>query len=333
MQGISFNGSFYAIGETIRIDVVTLKTLSDDEFTRLLEAVKSVNAEIVQAKAEQERQEREAREEFQRRQEEFHQQQAEFRRQQAEVKKQRTDLRVQILQNAGFVMRSDFQSLVFTTPDAGHIFIQISSFEALEGDAWDKKFFEIRAEMTRLRTLQAEADEIKLREQKEAEQRQAEELKRREAEANRREELANMMAARTLDLVKISGYKLIDAVGAFTMEFNTGEANPVKFSIQKSEIEGMDGESWGKFCLGWRSNFEMFTDQENKYREALATKAEQERQAALGDAEKIEHFLMQLAGIKRPELTDKKTSAAFSLFDQSVAAAIDTLHATLDKIK
>jgi hypothetical protein len=191
-SGMTFNGSYYCIGESVSMDVVTLKNFSDADYTTFLDRVKAENKKLIDAKAEQERLEQEERERLQREKTEqeaerlrLAKEKEDLENEKAEMKKARTDLRVAVLQNAGFKMRSDLQSLVFTTLDAGHIFINFSDFQDLDGTAWDAKFSEIKTQITNLRQLQAEHDE-----KEQAEKKAAEERARRDGE--RRNQLAEI---------------------------------------------------------------------------------------------------------------------------------------------
>jgi len=49
-NGIAFTGSYYTIGETISMDVVTLKDMKDADYATFLDRVKTENAAIVEAK-------------------------------------------------------------------------------------------------------------------------------------------------------------------------------------------------------------------------------------------------------------------------------------------
>lgn len=56
-NGMAFNGSFYAIGDAITMDVVSIKNMDDSAYNGLLSRVKELNAAMV---AEKEKKEREA---------------------------------------------------------------------------------------------------------------------------------------------------------------------------------------------------------------------------------------------------------------------------------
>ncbi len=64
-NGMAFTGSYYTIGETVSMDVVTLKGLKDEEFSKLLETVQTAKKVIDDAAAEVERKAQEERDALQ----------------------------------------------------------------------------------------------------------------------------------------------------------------------------------------------------------------------------------------------------------------------------
>lgn len=50
--GVKFDGSFYSIGDTIALDVVTLAAIADEDYATLLDKVKAENQKIIDAAAE-----------------------------------------------------------------------------------------------------------------------------------------------------------------------------------------------------------------------------------------------------------------------------------------
>jgi hypothetical protein len=339
-NGISFNGSFYAIGETITVDVVTLKNLKDDEFTQLLTRVQAENKKILDAKAEQARLEQEEREKHERerleliennrkleeQRAELEKQKQEFERVQAEAKKQRTDLRVQILLNSGFskVEGGNVNGMPvyrFKTNDAGEVSIYEYQFSDLNGDEWDDKFLEIRAQLNRLRTLQAETDELNRQKKEQAER-----------EEKLRAQVAARSELRTLEIRNIFGDLKLDSAGNYFKEFNT-EGGPEYFQVIVSELKSMTDEDWGKHVFSLREDFADLTAREAENIRAISAKAEAERLAALSDIERIDLYLDALANLPQPTVNDPHLKAAWNLFEDSRANAITTLIKTLKLVQ
>lgn len=325
-NGVQFNGSFYAIGETITVDVVTLKNLTDADFSQLLERVKTENAKIIaEREAEEQRkkdaaaeQERQAAE-LKRQAEEILQQQAEMAKAQADMKRQRTELRTQILINAGFEV-THLGTLLFQTKDAGYCEINSSDFADLSADEWDAKYFELRADVNRLRTLQAET-----------EQQQREKQAQAEREAQLKKELEARTAARIKELFSLFPQLKTDSAGNYFQEFNT-EGGPEYFQVILSGIKIATDEDWEDIKGAAVRNFADYASREAENLRAIETKKEAERMAAMSDIERLNHYFEQIAAVRRPEINDSRINAAFKLYDGTVANAHDTLFKTLELI-
>lgn len=321
-SGIQFNGSFYAIGETITVDVVTLKNLNDVQFSALLDRVEAENAKILEAKEEQARKEREEREAIQRQKEanekleaELRNQREEMERQQAEMRQQRVNLRIQILQNAGFIWDDGPHALIFKQPDAGNIRISVYDFQELNGDQWDAKFLEIRADINRLRTLQAEKDE---------EKREQERL-RVETERLRKEK-ADRWHARAAQLFKLGMH---EGNGKFYILTDTMDETVYRYAADMFDTPEVE---WDGILKGIGDEIlETRTKDEQNKKEAAAKK-EAERLAALSDIERIDIYLNELAALKQPTINDERLKAAWNLFEDSRANAVTTLVKTLHLI-
>lgn len=314
-NGIQFNGSFYAIGETISVDVVTLKNLKEDEFSQLLQRVQAENANILAAKEEQARKEREARELFERQQKEQEERQRqldfqheEMARQQAEMKKQRADFRVQILTNSGFVKVQD-RVFLFSLPDAGKIQLVQGQFEDLSGEDWDKTFLEIRADINRLRAIQAEQDQHK-------------------AEADR---IAKAKVERWKDraaaLYQLGMHERKGEFYIITESF--GDSNFYK----ASELFDLDEQEWERTLLQIEPLLTETRRQDAENKKKAAEKKEAERIAAMSDIQRIDIYLEQLANLVAPTINDDRLKAAWNLFEDARANAVTTLLKTLKLIQ
>lgn len=93
--GMTFDGSFYVCGDTIAMDVNTIRDMKDADFD-FLKAKVEMEAERIRKAAEEEEKRKAAEEaERKRQQEEFEKQQAELRKQQEEFKRQQEEMEKQ----------------------------------------------------------------------------------------------------------------------------------------------------------------------------------------------------------------------------------------------
>lgn len=101
-NGMSFNGSYYAIGDNITIDVVTLKELPDSVYDELLSRIKAEGDKIKQAEAERlmiEEQERNRQEQIR---VENEKEAKRLQEAQAEIERERAESRHEFLVNLGY---------------------------------------------------------------------------------------------------------------------------------------------------------------------------------------------------------------------------------------
>lgn len=325
-NGVSFNGSFYAIGETISIDVVTLKNLTDNDFTSLLQRVQLEYSKITEAREAEAQRIRDEAEAFQRQKEENERQAAELKRQsedmerqRAEMKLNRTQLRTQILINAGFEV-THLGTLLFQTKDAGYCEVNSSDFADLSADQWDSKFLELRADVNRLRTLQADT-----------EQQQREKQAQAEREAQLKKELEARTASRIKELYSLFPQLKTDTAGNYFQEFKT-EGGPEYFQVILSGIKSATDEDWEEIKGAAVRSFADYASREAENLRAIEVKKEAERMAAMSDIERLKHYFDQIAAIRAPAIDDSRIAAAFKLYDGTVANAHDTLFKTLELI-
>lgn len=86
--GMVFRDGFYAIGETISMDVATLRSLPVENYDRLKEAIRAKKSELDKAEAD-------SKAEKQRQVDEFNREQADLKRQQEELAAERERMRIQ----------------------------------------------------------------------------------------------------------------------------------------------------------------------------------------------------------------------------------------------
>jgi hypothetical protein len=316
-HGMAFNGSFYAIGETVALDVVTLKNLQENEFSALLERVKLENAKIIEARQAEEARQREEREKFQREQEEqqrradeLKKQEEDMKRQQADMIKTRTDLRVEVLKNAGFAVQGEW--LQFRN-SMGFVSIAVTELQQLNGDAWDGKYAELRNDIKGLQIREAEEAQRIERENAEKERR------RRELEAIERR--ANLRASEV-----IKSFGLTYEGGDYIREFHT-EGAPSVIRVKAHDLTDATDEQWNEAIKTIHALFNEYSQGESDYKaylvrkkeledKARAEEAERQRVARLGDIEKAREYINFLYGVPVPEVKDNGLRALLrSVYD------------------
>jgi colicin import membrane protein len=267
-NGMAFNGSYYAIGKIVAIDVVTLKNFKDEDFTRLLDRVKSENAAIV---AERERLAAEEAAEAQRMKEEKEQQEAE----RARLEKERAQIESEKLQMIQEVRQHRSETL----ENYGIYFKS-----ALNGWA----FNEVTVSPAHLGTMPADEWQNILAAAKSYYQKQQEENERLEKERAAKNEQDNARRAVLLGmgLKYAQGVFFLDDEGTAVLKYT--EAKVLSYD-EKEFSEAVNFIT--KQIADVHAAIEK--DKENKRLEAAKAAQEQEaaRVAALSDAAKVKEYL------------------------------------------
>jgi len=338
-NGMAFNGNYYAIGATISMDVVTLKTMTDEDYATFLARVAQENATIVSAKAEEERKKKEEadRLEAQRKEQEemqkkldaqkreMEEQQAAIDRQKKEAMEARTKARAYHLEALGMFYNFGTHVWEFKTLDCGNFIIHRAKVETLEGQDWETELNNVTEEVKKLKGAQQAKDQEKERA----------ELKRLEqAEKDRKEaeERRNMIVNRKAELFAHFGMKE-QADGSFKRLFNYTDIAPL--FVTKSQLENFDAEPWAMEVAGLVLELENGLKMQDQIKQRKDQEAETARQAALSDRDRLNEWLRNFAAAmgKKPEISDNKLQQAFAAFDRSVAGAVEDLTLVLDNIQ
>lgn len=91
--GMVFDGTMYSIGETISVDVVTVKNMPEEKYSTLLELVKTTKTKLDAAENERKEQERLQKEQFEKDQQKLKDEQEEFKRKQKELEDKEKELK------------------------------------------------------------------------------------------------------------------------------------------------------------------------------------------------------------------------------------------------
>lgn len=330
-NGMMFNGSFYSIGETITVDVVTLKQFPDEHFTLLLDKVRAENQKILNAKAEQERLANEERDRIEKQRQEqeaerlrLENERKEMDRQREEMKAQRVELRKQVLINAGFVESNIKDTVHFKTRSSGEIYVNLNTIVDMTGDQWDAKFFEIRADINKLRTMQTEEDD------KLAKQKAEDEKKIREQEAERQR-----TRGRVRELAALFNNQLKhDSAGNLYAEFKV-EGGTEYFQAFMGDIVKMDDAAWGTHVNQLRDSWEDLAGRADDYTKAQERKAEEARKAAMSDVERVDAFLLSVTEVMKaaPEVENPEIKKALNDFREDVEGSASGLIGILSAFK
>lgn len=338
-NGMAFNGNYYAIGATISMDVVTLKNMSDEDYTTFLGRVQSENAAIVaarEAKAKQEREEREALENQKKQQEETQrkldeqkrqqeEQQAALERQKKEALDARTKARGYMLEALGMIYSYATNEWQYKTIDCGIAQISRDAVEKLEGEEWEGWVNVLTDSVKKLKAAQAVKDEEKA--QAENERQEKAEKERKEAEERR-----HMIVNRKAEIFAHFGMKE-QPDGSFKRPFAYTDIAPLV--ITKTQIENFDAEAWAVEIAGMALELENGLKMEGFTKQRKDQEAEAARQAALSDRDRVNEWLRNFAAAmgKKPVIEDNKLAHAFASFDRAVAGAVEDLTLVLDNIQ
>ena len=337
--GMAFNGSYYAIGATISMDVVTLQNMNDADYGTFLGRVAQENAAIIKAKELKEKKEREEREALeaqklqqeetqrkldeQKRQQE--EQQAAIERQKKDFIEARTKARGYHLEDLGMFYNFGTHVWEFKTVDCGNTIIHKAKVEANEGQDWETELSNVTEEVKKLKAAQAAKDEEKAQAEKERKE-------KADKVAKEAEEQRQRILTRKTEISLLYGMKpWFDET--FKRIYDYEEIAPLV--ITQSQIENYTPEAWAAELESLKDGHAnaMKLQADAKALEEAATEAA--RVAALSDRDRVNEYLRNFteARGKRPHITDKRIKKAWDAFDKVIASAVDDLTLVLDNIK
>lgn len=197
-NGMVLKDGFYQLGDTISMDVATLRSLPDDQYQKLLGVVKARKAELDELARLKDQEEERKRQEQQKAEEELRKQQEQLRREQELLKQQqeellnaRREIRGHKLQAIGFIPTQSggyrFVTPIMTTP------LEVPK-EIIEVP--DNQFNHDLAIWTDVLNGETQKYNDHLKAEQEKKERQdREEAERKQAKEKRRAEIAKMMEA------------------------------------------------------------------------------------------------------------------------------------------
>lgn len=335
-NGMAFNGNYYAIGDTISMDVVTLKAMGDEAFEAFKGRVMTENTVIKEAAAakEKERQEAEERLETQRKEQESEKikqenERKELQRQRDELEREKADMKKQIIESrraallqSGFSLlpNGDMRMILQVSENAtSGIDIRVTVIEDSSGDTWKKE----------LEKAHAEALVIKSENEKYLfEKSEAKRIKEKKEEQQRLEKLAleNRTKLRIQSLVDRFRMNYQAKYGvASECYIRKSEINNSDIFVLKSTVEYTPDEEWEAGLeviqkkldevLEAEKQEEQRREKDRKEKEQKEKEeAEADRQLQLGDAEKLNEYFQAIRTVERPTLNDGNLSEVLTDF-------------------
>lgn len=316
--GIQFDGSFYSIGD-ISVDVVTLKTFPDENFSALLGKVREVKAkkdEEARLEAErleaEKRKEEEARLELKRQQEELQQQQAELQKQKEELAAAQEKQRQQVISSRrtsieGLGLGWNGSLLIFQNP-SGKVEVRVEEITESSEEQW----------ATILSNVAGLVKEIQDKEAK-----RIQELKDKEAEAHR---LSTRRNARIGQLQTIG----------FLVNPNTEYVGYVKegvkpFEITFETIGGIPEDNWPKQFMEWGNAADEINVAWKKLEGEKAAKLEADRKASMEESELISEYFAKVNAIERPNIKNREWQMATGDFFRELDGILESFKESAGK--
>lgn len=316
-NGMKFNGNYYAIGEVITLDVLTIKNLDDVAYGTLLEKVKSEQQRIVDAEDQKRHLEQEEKDRIQKQKEDqeaerkkLEKEREDLEKEKKELREQRTKGRAAVLESIG--MTYDFSSCIWKYAGDGKLLtLPIGTAEALENDKWAQEYEDIFNKVEALKLA------VK----------QAKEAKEKQDKIDR--ELEDRIKTRALELLTRfnmkpngDGYQHKGLVSNLFLEFD--------------DVKNIAPEDWPTTLAELQAEHDRIEAEEFEIKKQEDEKAESERLAAMSDIERVNNFLAKYIDcgawstikIKNPVI-----KSAFKNFEHAIIVAQSELLKVLESIQ
>jgi hypothetical protein len=322
-NGMKFTGSYYGIGETISMDVVTLKALTDEDYKKFFERVAQENKLLLQEaenkriadekekeRLQQQKEEQEKeRLRLEEQKKEMERQQQELENQKKEILKQRTQSRAVQLEGLGMQYKYNLFAWVYEAPDHGRVTFPKDWAETLGPQDWEMWMVTGTKEIEELKEKQAATDkqraELKAAEEKKL-QAQAEAKKLKEQRFDNR-----------CQLLRVT-FQMEAQAKFFSRQFKF-DLEPL--AISKAVIMDADDEQWAKDFAAAQESYKGQIAKESELQDAAIKKQEETRKAALSDAQRVREWVTAwiAAGEKKPTIENPEIFRAWQKFDEGVA--------------
>lgn len=316
-NGMKFNSNYYAIGEVITLDVLTIKNLDDTSYGLLLEKVKAEQQRIVDAENERLRLEQEEKDRIQKQKEDqeaerkkLEKEREDLEKEKKELREQRTKGRAAILENIGMVY--DFSSCVWKfTGDGKLLTIPAGTVEALGNDKWVVEYEDM-------------FDKV-------------EALKRAVKAANEAKEKQDKLDKELEDRIKSRAYELLTR---FDMKPN-GDGYQHKglvsnLFIEFDDVKNITDIDWPTTLAELQAEADRIEVEEFEIKKQEDEKAESERIAAMSDIERVREHLNKYFtqdAMRTPKIKNEFVKAAYKQFDKEVSSAYNNLMGFLESFQ
>lgn len=309
--GMAFNGFLYCIGDTISMDVVTLKGMDDATFMGLKNKVVEVKAAIDQAAAdkaaaeqaekdrlEKQRLELQAKEEaLQKREREMQERLDKIEREEARQLLERNQARAKSLEDLGMQFSQSNQVFQFGTFDGGRVAIPIGAVTTPADEDWNRVFKGLTEDILAIKIKQERADA----DRKELEDKRAQ-LERRTAER----------------VAELKALGFVFALGNYIKYPKHAGSGLV--TMQSETVKTWDAEAWEATKKTAMDQIAATVKADDLQDQKLAEEAEAERLAGMNDSQRIKEYVEKInAALKVPTLKTKKAQMAVAKYNNAVS--------------
>lgn len=315
-NGIKFDGSLYSIGDTLSMDVVSIREMDDKKYAAFLEAVKTANQKIIDeqaAKDEKAEKQREAdeklRQENETKAEELRLEKEKQDKERDDLKKEKISMRTEQVEGLGFgysVVWSQFyitrgdKTLKLDTLDVGNLTAQ----------EWADTMANTRMKLADFTKDCEVAEKEKERIKEEEDNLKAAKLKNDARQSSR----INLMLE--LFAMKREGGKLV-YISAFS------EIIPV--TIVPETYYLYDDEKWRLELDDLKKRFDLIKTTEDGLQKAKEKKEEEDRVQALGDSARVKEWIAKIEALKVPEVDSVEIKTALAFCQSDLTGALTAL--------
>jgi hypothetical protein len=325
-NGMQFTGSYYSIGETISMDVVTLKSMKDDEFTFLLDKVKTTNRDILEAKRKKAQDDQDERDRIENQRKENERIAEENRLAQAAIDEQKRKLAATLLKMRTQQLTSLGMSFVYANKtfefriDGDRAFMGLDYVETAADEAFDAELAKLTVDISKLKEKAQKAADDRKKTQDELD------------ELNRKaQEKKNRTLAREMEILSAFGVK---KEGEKYVVRSKVPGSQAAMSILKTTVEDLDENAWANAMNESKKVFKKFQAENLKDGVRYENEQEAKRRAAMTDAEQISDIMGRMAQIAlvSPQLTTDAAKEIWKKFDTGFGVLLVEAEDAINKL-
>lgn len=282
-KGMAVVDGYYSIGETVSVDVATVRTMTDEQFTKLEKAVDAKAAEIAQAKKEKEEADEKERKRLKDEQEKLDAQKKQQEDQQKLLDQQQADMK-KALENMAKMkadMRRDKLSAIGMVHDKGAITfgkrygITATEVNEMDDEAFEKFLVKSKETIAQHKKEDDDAEQKRLQMQKDLEDKKL----------------------RINEILIAAGFSYNFATKAFNFKNDF-----LNLSLDMDSLLSNDIEELKQNAIGWSKEIETARKKQDDRLEEQNKDREKQRQAQLGDAVNFGEYLDKVLSLEWPDL-------------------------------